>query len=101
MNIIYWDFDGTLTYSNPLWSNSAYNALKEISPNNNVKVADIRKCMASGFIWHSPDNNYSSIYNNLLCNIKVIHHYQLSSYRKMILYIKNTLTYIKVFTNNY
>lgn len=64
MSIIYWDFDGTLTYSNPLWSNSVYNALKEIAPNNNVEFADIRKCMASGFTWHSPDNDYSSIKND-------------------------------------
>lgn len=64
MSIIYWDFDGTLTYSNPLWSNSVYNAIKEIDPNNNIKFADIRKCMASGFTWHLPDNDYSSIKND-------------------------------------
>ncbi len=61
MIIIYWDFDGTLVYSNPLWSNTVYNSLKEIAPNVNIKFTEIRKCMAKGFTWHMPDNDYSSL----------------------------------------
>lgn len=47
MAIIFWDFDGTLAYSNPLWSNTVYNSLKEVEPNTNVAFNEIRKCMAS------------------------------------------------------
>ncbi len=61
MAIIFWDFDGTLVYSNPLWSNTVYNSLKEIEPNTNVAFHEIRKCMASGFTWHMPDKDYSDL----------------------------------------
>ncbi len=61
MAVIFWDFDGTLVYSNPLWSNSAYNALKEIDKNTDVAFADIRKCMACGFTWHTPEMDYSKL----------------------------------------
>lgn len=61
MAVVFWDFDGTLVYSNSLWSSSVYKALKEIDRNTDIKFADIRKCMAEGFTWHTPDNDYSSI----------------------------------------
>lgn len=61
MSIIFWDFDGTLVHSNSLWSSSVYNALKETERNTNVKFEDIRKCMAKGFTWHTPDNDYSKM----------------------------------------
>lgn len=61
MAIIFWDFDGTLVYSNPLWSTTVFNSLKEVNPNTDVKFTDIRKCMATGFTWHTPDEDYSNL----------------------------------------
>lgn len=61
MAIIFWDFDGTLVYSNPLWSTTVFNSLKEVTPNTDVKFTDIRKCMATGFTWHTPDEDYSNL----------------------------------------
>ena len=59
MSIIYWDFDGTLVYSNPLWSGSVFTALKQIVPDTHIKFAEIRNCMAKGFTWHTPEQDYS------------------------------------------
>lgn len=61
MAIIFWDFDGTLVYSNPLWSNTVYNSLKEVEPNTNVTFNEIRKCMARGFTWHTADEDFSDL----------------------------------------
>lgn len=63
MKVVFWDFEGTLVYSNPLWSNSVYNALKLVCPDTEVTFNDIRVCMASGFTWHTPDEDYSAITN--------------------------------------
>ncbi len=64
MAIVFWDFDGTLVYSNPLWSNSVYTALKETDPQTTVLFSDIRKRMACGFTWHTPDEDYSDVVND-------------------------------------
>lgn len=61
MSVIFWDFDGTLVHSNSLWSSSVYRALKETDHNMTVQFNDIRKCMAVGFAWHTPDNDYSKM----------------------------------------
>lgn len=76
MRVIFWDFDGTLVYSNPLWSNSAFYALRQVDCNTHVKFEDIRKCMANGFTWHTPYEDYSELTNekwwdfmiNKICN---------------------------------
>lgn len=61
MSVIFWDFDGTIVHSNPLWSNSVYNALKSADINTAVEFSDIRKCMQSGFTWHTPDKDFSKL----------------------------------------
>lgn len=48
MAIIFWDFDGTLAYSNHLWSTTVYNSLKEAAPNSKIEFQQIRKYMANG-----------------------------------------------------
>ncbi|MCH5320173.1 MAG: HAD family hydrolase [Eubacterium sp.] len=63
MAIILWDFDGTLVHSNHLWSSSVYRSLRETDKNTCVAFNDIRKCMASGFTWHTPNEDYSSLTN--------------------------------------
>lgn len=69
--IIFWDFDGTLCYSNPLWSKSVYKALKEVDCNTKIDFNDIRKCMAFGFTWHTPDNDYSDLIGEKWWNLTV------------------------------
>lgn len=64
MSIIYWDFDGTITYSNSLWSNNVYNSLKQIAPEITTEFTEIRKCMAKGFTWHTPDKDYTAFKND-------------------------------------
>lgn len=61
MSVIFWGFDGTIVHSNPLWSNSVYNALKSADINTAVEFSDIRKCMQSGFTWHTPDKDFSQL----------------------------------------
>lgn len=61
MSVVFWDFDGTLVYSNSLWSNSVYSALKKTVPDTDIEFSEIRKCMATGFTWHTPNNDYTNL----------------------------------------
>ncbi|MBR4071211.1 MAG: HAD family hydrolase [Clostridia bacterium] len=61
MKVICWDFDGTLVYSEHLWSSSVFRALNETVPKHNLTFSDIRSCMATGFTWHTPYEDYSSM----------------------------------------
>ncbi len=78
MAVIFWDFDGTLVYSNPLWSNTVYNSLKEINPDTNIDFTQIRKCMAKGFTWHNADEDYRDLIGDKwwdFMNRKIINDY--------------------------
>ena len=60
MKVFSWDFDGTITVSNPLWTGCMVDALKLTEPNTNDSFFEIiRPYMAFGFPWHTPENNYS------------------------------------------
>jgi len=61
MAVLFWDFDGTLVHSNSLWSSSVYSALKDTDINTQVKFEHIRRCMAAGFTWHTPYEDYSKL----------------------------------------
>lgn len=62
MKVVFWDFDGTLVYSDHLWSGSVFSALKEETGEKyQIEFSDIRKCMAFGFTWHTPDEDYTNI----------------------------------------
>ena len=58
MAILCWDFDGTIALSHHLWSNSVRKAINLIEPDNKIDFLDIRKCMATGFSWHTPEIAY-------------------------------------------
>lgn len=64
MVVLFWDFDGTLVHSNPLWTNSVYTALKEVDADTTAKFEDLRKCMAYGFTWHTPNEDYTTATKN-------------------------------------
>lgn len=59
MSVFCWDFDGTLAYSVHLWSSSVFRALNETVADHNVTFQDIRRCNASGFTWHTPEQDFS------------------------------------------
>ena len=61
MKVICWDFDGTLVYSEHLWSSSVFRALNETVLAHNITFTDIRSCMATGFTWHTPYEDYSNM----------------------------------------
>lgn len=63
MSIVYWDFDGTLVKSTHLWSSSVFMALNETCAEHDVTFGDIRRCMARGFTWHTPQNDYTAFKN--------------------------------------
>lgn len=79
--VAFWDFDGTLVHSGPLWSSSVYNALKETDPNTQVLFEDVRKHMAYGFTWHTPNEDYHSLIGDKWWNFMNHHFY--STYIKL------------------
>lgn len=60
MSVFCWDFDGTLAYSDHLWSNSVFNALNETVENHTVTFQDIRRCNQTGYTWHTPEKDFSA-----------------------------------------
>jgi phosphoglycolate phosphatase-like HAD superfamily hydrolase len=62
---LFWDFDGTLVHSGPLWSNVAFEVLKQNSSNSNITFDQIRSYMKIGFPWHTPEKDFTDITNDL------------------------------------
>jgi len=60
---IFWDFDGTLVYSNSLWSNSVFKAIGGESNPYGITFSGVRPYMKSGFPWHAYNNDYSHLIN--------------------------------------
>ena len=60
MSVFCWDFDGTLAYSDHLWSNSVFRALNETVENHTVTFQDIRRCNQTGFTWHTPERDFTA-----------------------------------------
>ena len=60
MSVFCWDFDGTLAYSDHLWSNSVFRALNETVENHSVTFADIRRCNQTGYTWHTPERDFTA-----------------------------------------
>lgn len=59
--VLFWDFDGTLAYSNYLWSGSILRVLRRLSPGYPLSLAQVRPVMRTGFTWHTPDEDYSTL----------------------------------------
>ena len=60
MSVFCWDFDGTLAYSDHLWSNSVFRALNETVKNHSVTFQDIRRCNQTGYTWHTPERDFTT-----------------------------------------
>lgn len=63
--VLFWDFDGTLVYSNHLWSGSAYRVLKQNMPENKTSFDEVRAFMRAGFPWHTPDRDFTGCLDGL------------------------------------
>lgn len=48
---IFWDFDGTLVYSEHLWSGSLYRSLQRYTSHKDITLDKIRPPMSHGFSW--------------------------------------------------
>lgn len=51
--VIFWDFDGTLTVSNHLWSRSVHRALGPLAEEYGITFEAIGACLHTGFPWHN------------------------------------------------
>lgn len=76
MSVIFWDFDGTLAYSDSLWSRSVYKALLETDPYAQVKYEEIRSHMSYGFTWHTPELDYTHLLLDKWWNFMNKHFYE-------------------------
>lgn len=54
---IFWDFDGTLVYSNSLWSNSVFKAIGGENNPYGITFAGVRPYMKTGFPWHEHERD--------------------------------------------
>lgn len=59
--VLFWDFDGTLVYSNSLWSKSAHKAMLDVNPSSTITWEELRPYMQSGYTWDTPENDYSHL----------------------------------------
>lgn len=69
--VLFWDFDGTLVYSNHLWSGSVYRVLKHNMPENQTSFDRVRAFMRTGFPWHTPDCDFTRCLDGLWWGIYV------------------------------
>jgi putative hydrolase of the HAD superfamily len=53
MRVIFWDFDGTLVQSSPLWRSSMIRALDQVVPKHNITLETLKPYVSVGFPWHS------------------------------------------------
>lgn len=61
MKVFCWDFDGTLAFSNSLWTGSVFDALKAVMPETDDSLfREIQAYMRIGFPWHAPESDYTS-----------------------------------------
>lgn len=58
---MFWDFDGTLVYSNSLWTRSLHSALTETDTGSQVQFEELYRCMKYRFPWNHPEGDYSEI----------------------------------------
>lgn len=55
MNLLVWDFDGTLAYREGLWSGTLESIVKRHCPDSTLSQADFRPFLAQGYRWHAPE----------------------------------------------
>jgi HAD superfamily hydrolase (TIGR01549 family) len=58
---LFWDFDGTLVYSNHMWSETVYQVLKDNVPGCMAGYEDIRPFVRTCFTWHTPHEDFTGM----------------------------------------
>jgi putative hydrolase of the HAD superfamily len=61
MKLILWDFDGTLTYREGMWTGSLIEVLRAEAPEIHMTRDDVRPYLQQGFPWHTPDISHIEI----------------------------------------
>lgn len=56
--VLFWDFDGTLVYSDHLWSRAALSALGEEASRHEIGWQEIRPLTWGGYPWDTPEQDY-------------------------------------------
>ena len=60
--VLFWDFHGTLTWADSLWSKSLYQAALAFAPDCGITLQQVRGCLDNdGFPWHHPEKTYLDI----------------------------------------
>ncbi|MGI6095844.1 MAG: HAD family hydrolase [Lachnospiraceae bacterium] len=54
---IFWDFDGTLVYSEHMWSNCMYRILKRYWPDTPLRIEDLRSTGIVLYTWDEPEKD--------------------------------------------
>lgn len=58
-NVLFWDFHGTLTHPDSLWSKSLHRAALMAFPDCGLEIDTVRACLDNeGFPWHQPERDY-------------------------------------------
>lgn len=62
--VLFWDFHGTLTEPDSLWSRSLFRAALAVFPDCGLELAQVRACLDNdGFPWHHPERDYRGLAN--------------------------------------
>ena len=60
--VLFWDFHGTLTEPDSLWSRSLYRAALTVFPDCGLELDAVRACLDNdGFPWHHPERDYRAL----------------------------------------
>lgn len=56
---VFWDFDGTLAASSPLWSRCMLEALTELIPDTHINPDELRANMMGKYPWDTPYDDHT------------------------------------------
>ncbi|MBQ3107862.1 MAG: HAD family hydrolase, partial [Firmicutes bacterium] len=57
--VLFWDFDGTLVVSNPMWPEAMLRIIQSETGRTDLTFHDIRPHTRIGFTWHTPDDDHT------------------------------------------
>lgn len=57
--VLFWDFDGTLVVSNPMWPEAMLRIIQSETGRSDLTYHDIRPHTRIGFTWHTPDDDHT------------------------------------------
>lgn len=55
MNVLLWDFDGTLAARNGMWAGALISVANDLMPNKKIEIDELRAHLKTGFPWHTPE----------------------------------------------